>query len=155
MIQCWKFVRSGAWNEAEAVDRVLLDSEERRRRRVVLSGANGLKFLLNLSEATALKDGDALVLDNGNLVRICAKPETLTAIVANSPRDLTRLAWHIGNRHVDMEVAGDELRIRSDHVLETMLVGLGAQLRRIEAPFEPESGAYAQGHVAHAGAHER
>jgi urease accessory protein len=75
-------------------------------------------------------------------VRVAGKPEALLEITAASAHDLARLAWHIGNRHTDMQVLGDRLRIRRDHVLEDMLRGLGARMRALEAPFDPEHGAY-------------
>ncbi len=82
------------------------------------------------------------MLDDGAIVRVAGKPEPLVEIAAASAHELARLAWHIGNRHTDMQVVGDRLRIRRDHVLEDMLRGLGAQLTPVEAPFDPEPGAY-------------
>jgi urease accessory protein len=99
-------------------------------------------FLLDLPQARALRDGDGLVLDDGAIVRVAGKPEPLTEIAAASPSELAQLAWHIGNRHTDLQVVGGRLRIRRDHVLEEMLHGLGAQLTPVEAPFDPEPGAY-------------
>ncbi len=139
---------AGSWDDKAAIDRVVLDAGERHRRRVVLTGECGTVFLLDLPQAVALRDGDGLVLDDGSVIRVTGKPEPLIEIVARTPHELARLAWHIGNRHVDMQVAGDRLRIRRDHVLEAMLRGLGAQLIPVEAPFDPEPGAYV-GH-AHA-----
>ena len=136
---------AGTWNAASAVDRVVLDAAERHRRRVALTGERGTAFLLDLPHATALKDGDGLVLDDGAIVRVAGKAEPLVEIAAKSPHELARLAWHIGNRHIEMQVLGDRLRIRRDHVLEDMLRGLGARITCIEAPFEPEHGAYGHG----------
>jgi urease accessory protein len=138
---------AGTWNTVSAVDRVVLDAAERHRRRVVLTGEGGTAFLLDLPHATALKDGDGLVLEDGAIVRVAGKAEPLIEIAAVSPRELARLAWHIGNRHTEMQVVGDRLRIRRDHVLEDMLRGLGARLTSIEAPFDPERGAYEHGHA--------
>jgi len=134
---------AGRWHDAAAIDRVVLDADERHRRRIVLTGERGTKFLLDLPHATALRDGDGLVLDDGSIVRVAGKPEPLTEIAAATADQLARLAWHLGNRHTDMQVVGDRLRIRRDHVLEDMLRGLGARLTPIEAPFDPEPGAYA------------
>ena len=75
-------------------------------------------------------------------MRVAGKPEPLLEIAAASPHELARLAWHIGNRHTDVQVIDERLRIRRDHVLEDMLRGLGARLTAIEAPFDPEPGAY-------------
>jgi urease accessory protein len=137
---------AGAWNEAGAVDCITLDAHERHRRRIVLTAERGTTFLLDLPQATALRDGDGLLLDDGAIVRIAGRPEPLVEIAAASTSELARLAWHIGNRHIDVQIAGDRLRIRRDHVIEEMLRGLGARLTPIEAPFEPEGGAYTHHH---------
>ena len=133
---------AGSWNAATAIDRVVLDADERHRRRITLTGERGTAFLLDLPHAAALRDGDGLVLEDGAIVRVAGKPEPLVEIAAATPQDLARLAWHIGNRHTDVQVVGDRLRIRRDHVLEDMLRGLGAELTPVEAPFDPEPGAY-------------
>jgi urease accessory protein len=130
------------WDLALAVDRVVLDADERHRRRVVLTGEGGTVFLLDLPRPVMLKDGDGLVLEDSGMVQVVGRPESLVAITAASAEELVRLAWHIGNRHIDMQVIGHELRIRRDHVLEDMLLRLGARLIPIEAAFYPEGGAY-------------
>jgi urease accessory protein len=137
---------AGHWDEASAADTVALDAHERHRRRVVLSSERGTKFLLDLAHATALRDGDGLVLDDGAIIRVIGRPEALVEITAANAHALARLAWHIGNRHVDVQIVGERLRIRRDHVIEDMLRGLGAQLSAVEAPFDPERGAYDHGH---------
>jgi urease accessory protein len=137
---------AGSWNAAAAIDRVVLDAAERHRRRIVLTGERGTEFLLDLPHAAALRDGDGLVLEDGAIVRVAGKPEPLVEVAAASAPALARLAWHIGNRHTDLQVVGDTLRIRRDHVLEDMLRGLGARLTPIEAPFDPEPGAYGHSH---------
>jgi len=135
---------AGAWNEANAVDSIALDAHERHRRRIVLTAEHGTRFLLDLPHAAALRDGDGLLLDDGGIVRVAGRPEPLVEIRAENPEQLARLAWHIGNRHVEVQITGDRLRIRRDHVIEAMLRGLGARVTPIEAPFAPEAGAYAQ-----------
>jgi len=141
-----QILRAGTWRAAEAIDRVVLDADERYRRRIVLTGERGTKFLLDLAEVTALRDGDALVLDDGTTVAVAAKPEPLIEIAVHDRAVITavmaRLAWHLGNRHAELQIVGDGLRMRRNRVLEEMLVGLGARLTPIEAPFEPERGAY-------------
>src|SRR6266852_6432537 len=137
---------AGTWNAATAIDRVVLDADERHRRRITLAGERGTVFLLDLPHAIALRDGDGLVLEDGAIVRVAGKPEPLIEIAAVSPDELARLAWHIGNRHADLQVVGERLRIRRDHVLEDMLRGLGARLTPVEAPFDPEPGAYGHQH---------
>jgi urease accessory protein len=145
-----QILRAGAWRAADAIDRVVLDVDQRYRRRIVLTGERGTKFLLDLPEATALHDGDGLVRDDGTIVAVVAKPEPLIEIAAAGNADesaaLARLAWHLGNRHTELQIVGDKLRMRPDHVLEEMLVGLGASVTPIVAPFEPECGAYGHGH---------
>ena len=89
---------------------------------------------------------DVADLEDGAIVRVAGKAEPLIEIAAERPDELARFAWHIGNRHIEMQVVGDRLRIRRDHVLEEMLRGLGARLTAIEAPFDPERGAYGRGH---------
>ena len=135
---------AGHWDSAGAIDQVLLDAHDRHRRRVVLTGERGTTFLLDLPRATALRDGDGLVLDDGGIVRIVGRPEPLIEIAAAGSEELARLAWHIGNRHIEVQIVGDRLRIRRDHVIEDMLRGLGARLVPVEAPFDPEQGAYGQ-----------
>ena len=134
------------WDASAAVDFVTLDSHDRRRRRVVLVGEHGATYLLDLPKPAQLHDGDGLLLEDGSMVRVAGKPEPLMEISAANPRELARIAWHIGNRHTEVQLVGDKLRIRSDHVLEDMLRGIGASLRFIEAPFEPEDGAYSHLH---------
>ena len=144
---------ANTWDHAQAVDRVVLDADERHRRRVVLKGESGMIFMLDLPRPVMLKDGDGLVLEDSTMVQVVGRPETLVAITAASSEELTRLAWHIGNRHIDMQIIGSELRIRRDHVIEDMLLGLGAHLEPVEAAFCPEGGAYDDREGGHAFPH--
>ncbi len=139
------------WDAGLAADFVVLDAQDRHRRRVVLVGEHGATYLLDLPKPAQLRDGDGLLLEDGSMVRVTGKPEPLVEISAASPRELARIAWHIGNRHTDLQLAGDKLRIRRDHVLEEMLRGLGATLAFIEAPFDPEAGAYDHAGHSHNG----
>ena len=138
------------WTEA-AADTVVLDFDDRHRRRMAMTGTRGLEFLLDLENAVALRGGDALVLDDGRLVEVVAAPEPLIEIRGSDPHHLVRLAWHLGNRHLPTQIMPRGLRIRRDHVIEAMVRGLGARVVEIEAPFDPEGGAYAGGGHAHAG----
>ena len=135
------------WNPAEAVDRVVLDADARQKRRGVFIGEAGTRFLLDLPRATMLHDGDGLVLDDASIICVVGQPEPLMEISAANAEALTRLAWHLGNRHTDVQVVGDTLCIRRDHVLEEMLRLLGARLIPINAPFDPEPGAYGHGNA--------
>jgi urease accessory protein len=140
------------WAEAPA-DTVVLDFDDRHRRRMAMTGTRGLEFLLDLEHAVALRGGDALVLEDGRLVEVVAAPEPLVEIRGADPVHLVRIAWHLGNRHLPTQIAGKGLRIRRDHVIEEMVRGLGARVIEIEAPFDPEGGAYAAAHAAHDHAH--
>jgi urease accessory protein len=135
------------WSEPPA-DTVVLDFDDRHRRRMVMTGTRGLEFLLDLESAVALRGGDALVLEDGRLVEVVAAPEPLAEIRGSDPQHLVRLAWHLGNRHLPTQITARGLRIRRDHVIEAMVRGLGARIIEIEAPFDPEGGAYADsGHA--------
>ncbi|MBR0797816.1 urease accessory protein UreE [Bradyrhizobium jicamae] len=154
MIRATKVFGQHRWKEAPA-DTVVLDFDDRHRRRMVMSGTRGLEFLLDLETAVALRGGDALVLEDGRLVEVVAAPEPLLEIRGSDPHHLIRVAWHLGNRHLPTQIMPKGLRIRRDHVIEAMVQGLGARVIEIEAPFDPEGGAYA-GHAdaeAHADAH--
>ncbi len=131
-------------------DTVVLDFDDRHRRRMAMTGTRGLEFLLDLENAVALRGGDALVLEDGRLVEVVAAPEPLIEIRGSDPQHLVRVAWHLGNRHLPTQIMPRGLRIRRDHVIEAMVKGLGARVIEIEAPFDPEGGAYAGGGHAHA-----
>jgi urease accessory protein len=137
----------GAWDAGAARDRVVLDAGDRQRRRIVLRGENGTDIMLDFEKPVTLRDGDGLVLDDGAVVLVTGAAEKLIEISAGTALDAVRLAWHLGNRHTEVQVIGGRLRIRRDHVLEDMLRGLGARLTPLEAPFDPEQGAPA--HAPH------
>jgi urease accessory protein len=142
MRRAYSVRQAGQWDDAAAIDRVVLDANERHRRRLVLTAERGTTVLLDLPHAITLRDGDGLVLDDGAMVWVIGKPEPLHEIAAANAFELARLAWHLGNRHADVQVVGERLRIRRDHVLAAMLERLGARVTAIEAAFDPESGAY-------------
>src|SRR5438045_5484502 len=151
MIRATKVREQHRWSEAPA-DTVVLDFDDRHRRRMAMTGSRGLEFLLDLENAVALRGGDALVLDDNRLIEVVAAPEPLFEIRCSDPHHLIRIAWHLGNRHLPTQIIGKGLRIRRDHVIEAMVKGLGARVIEIEAPFDPEGGAYAQAahdHAAH------
>ncbi|QOZ31153.1 urease accessory protein UreE [Bradyrhizobium sp. CCBAU 53421] len=150
MIRATKVLGQHRWTEA-AADTVVLDFDDRHRRRMAMTGTRGLEFLLDLENAIALRGGDALVLEDGRLVEVVAAPEPLAEIRGSDPHHLIRVAWHLGNRHLPTQIMPKGLRIRRDHVIEAMVKGLGARIIEIEAPFDPEGGAYAE--HAHAEAH--
>jgi urease accessory protein len=140
---------ASTWSGAPA-DSVLLDYDDRHRRRLAMKGANGLTFLLDLPAPAGLRGGDALVLEDGRLIEVAAASEPLLEIRGNDALHLARLAWHLGNRHVPTQLLPSALRVRRDHVIAEMAARLGAQVFDVEAPFDPEGGAYAtDGHNHH------
>jgi urease accessory protein len=116
---------------------------------MAMTGAGGLAFLLDLGEALPLRDGDGLLLDDGRTVEVAAAPEPLAEIAADGASELVRIAWHLGNRHLPCQLLGDRIRIRHDHVIEEMVARLGASVTAVDAPFDPEGGAYRAGHGHH------
>lgn len=154
MIRARSLLPAGSWDATTAADRVVLPHDGRYRRRIAMRGENDVAFLLDLDEATRLKDGDGLALEDGRVVAVVAAEEPVAEIVAHDAHHLARLAWHLGNRHVPAELLADRIRIARDSVLEEMARGLGATVEVVEAAFEPEGGAYeaaeAHGHHGHA-----
>ncbi len=137
----------GVGAAARIADVIDLDYDLRHRRRIKLRARGGLTFLLDLPTVPDLRDGDALVLEDGRLILIKAAEEPLMEISCEGSRHLARLAWHIGNRHLPAQMLEHALRIRSDHVIADMARGLGASVTSLMAPFDPEKGAYhGQGH---------
>ena len=142
MIRAGKILAQAAGQNACA-DTVLLDSTERHRRRATMTCVRGLEFLLDLPDAIMLRTGDAIMLDDGRLIEVLGKPEPLAEIRCGSPRDLANVAWHLGNRHLPVQIFDNRIRIRRDPVIEDMARKLGGKIALIEGPFEPEGGAYA------------
>ncbi|HEY4202686.1 MAG TPA: urease accessory protein UreE [Devosiaceae bacterium] len=133
-------------------DTIILEADERRIRRKVLTLQSGDDILLDFPAAVTLGHGDALQLEDGRLVGIEAKAEPLYAVTGRNPSHVIRLAWHLGNRHLPAQLEEKRILIRRDHVIRDMLVGLGATVTDIEAPFSPEHGAY-HGHGHGDGGH--
>ncbi len=133
----------GQWPVEAAIDTVTLPFLDRHRRRIRLVADSGTPFLLDLARAQHLTDGDGLEFDNGGYIRVRSAAEPVIEIAADSPGDLLRIAWHLGNRHLPLQALEDRLRIRADHVIAAMVEGLGGHLTRLDAPFDPEIGAYA------------
>lgn len=167
MIRATAVRAAGRWPQAvadqaaaDAADTVVLAFEDRYRRRIAMTGTRGLEFLLDLADAVVLRGGDALVLEDGRLVEVVALPEPLIEVRGGTATHLLRLAWHIGNRHLPAQVMAHAIRIRNDPVIADMVRRLGGTIVEIEAPFDPEGGAYAGEPAAahdvqhgHAGAH--
>ena len=141
MIKATSIIHS---NEMPA-DTVTLSYDDRHRRRIVMTGDNGLHFLLDLEKTTELRDGNDLLLDDGRHVRVLAAKEQLMKVTAKDSNHLLTIVWHIGNRHLPCEISAKHLILRHDHVIFDMLEKLGASVQKIEEAFNPEGGAYGVG----------
>jgi urease accessory protein len=134
----------------QACERLELDFSYRTKSRLRARLVSGEEVGLFLPRGTVLRGGQKLKARDGRIVEVVAAPEELIEVRCSDPFELARAAYHLGNRHVAVELGDGYLRIRADHVLEGMLIGLGASVLPLRAPFEPEAGAYAPGHQ-HAG----
>ncbi len=151
------FEATGDWPQAAAVGSVTLTYNDRHRRRMRLNTDDGEAFLLDLDRAALLRDGDGLRLDDETWVRVTAAPEDVVDVHGNTARETARLAWHLGNRHLPVQILEDGcIRFRYDHVIEAMVRGLGGATDRKQAPFTPEGGAYEGGghHHHHEHSHD-
>lgn len=140
------------WPQDKTMGTITLAYGDRHRRRLLMQDDGGAPFMLDLPQATLLADGDGLELDGGGFILVVAAEEDVAELHGQSPEDLARIAWHVGNRHMAVQIIPGGLRLPWDHVLVDMLTGLGARVEKRRAPFHPESGAYAKPHD-HAPAH--
>ena len=137
--------------DAIATASVVLPFDLRCKCRLRTRTSSGEDVGLSVERGSVLRHGDKLAARDGRIVEIVAAPESLMAARSNDPLLLARAAYHLGNRHVAVQVGAGWLRFAHDHVLKEMLLGLGLQVSEITAPFAPESGAYGHGHT-HGGA---
>ena len=133
---------------AEPYGTVVLDSADRHLRRKLIRTDPGEELMVDLAEAVLLSDGDMLVLEDGRTVAIVAAKEELYEVKPGAGVPLRHLAWHLGNRHLAAQIDDDRILIRRDYVIRDMLIGLGAAVTEIVAPFQPVHGAY-RGHATH------
>lgn len=133
---------AGHWPKEKAAGSVTLDFDARHRRRIRLTTDQGEDVVLDLPKAIAMANGDGLQLDDGRLLKVQAAAELIVEVRHKDPNQLMRLAWHLGNRHLPTEIRNQVLRIRPDHVIENMLHHFEADLVKVQAPFQPEGGAY-------------
>jgi urease accessory protein len=156
MIQASKHIPQGKGLAAALLKRAStleLDWDVRQKSRFEATDSAGRSVGVFLSRGTVLRGGDVLVAQDGSLVQVWAAPQRVLRITAcpqhGTPFDLTRAAYHLGNRHVPIELRPDYLQIEPDHVLADMLRAMHLTVHEVDAPFEPESGAYAAGGHAH------
>ena len=139
-------VLAAAPGASRVIDAVILTPEQRRVPRGSVTGVKGTRVTFDLADPVALRAGDLLQLDDGNLIEVVAEPEPLIEARAKDLTALARLAWHLGDRHVAVQLFANRLRVRRDPAIETLLARLGAKVVAIEAPFDPEGGAYTHAH---------
>jgi len=142
MPRATRVLRAAERRDTSAVDTLILPHAQRQAQKGFLFGVKGTCVELDFAEPVRLRTDDALVLDDGGLVEIVAEPEPLIEARAADLPALARLAWHLGDRHVPVQVLERRLRLKSDPAIETLLQSLGAKVVAIDAPFEPEGGAY-------------
>ncbi len=140
------------------IDTLILPYAQRQVKQGFAFGVKGICVEIDLAEPARLRTDDALVLDNGELVEVVAEAEPLIEVRAHDFAALARLAWHLGDRHVPVQILERRLRLTRDPAIETLLQSLGAKTALIDAPFEPEGGAYeaaqAHGHHDHHHGHD-
>jgi len=137
--------RAGDWLPDTAIDEITLDYDQRHRRRLRFTAASGTEIMLDLPDTVHIRNGDAMVLENGSLIAVHAAPENLLEVKTDDADTLARLAWHLGNRHLAVQFLPGCLLLLDDHVIAAMIPALGGAVRKICAPFDPESGAYHHG----------
>ena len=123
-----------------------LPFEQRQKSRLHAKLASGEEVAVMLPRGEILRGGDLVTASDGRIIEVVAQVEKLAHVECETPQALARCAYHLGNRHVPVEVAAGHLRIAVDRVLEEMLKGLGAKVSHVDAAFEPEAGAYGGGH---------
>ncbi len=130
-------------------DRLILPFDRRQKSRLRIRLESGVEAGLFLKRGTILRGGDCLLASDGRVVRVVAADEPVMRVTADTPIRLMCAAYHLGNRHVPLQIGEGWLRLEQDHVLKDMLLGLGVQVEYQSAPFEPEAGAYGGGHRHH------
>jgi len=135
-------------DRAEAQAQLILPFELRQKSRLRTALATGEEVGLNLERGYILRGGDQLLADDGRVVEVVAAPEKVSVVAGTDPLQLARAAYHLGNRHVSVQIGAGWLRYLHDHVLDDMVRGLGLPVAIDTLPFEPEAGAYAgHGHA--------
>ena len=145
---------AGHRHDRPVIDTVILDYAQRSAQKITVTGVKGGTYEIALAEPVRLRTDDLLLLDDGSLVEVVAAPEALIEARAADVAALSRLAWHLGDRHVPVQVLTNRIRARRDAGVEALLKSLGAKVTLIEAPFEPEGGAYAPRRHEHAHDHD-
>ena len=155
ILSCSTLETEALHREQRADDTLELPFEKRQKSRLLATLQSGREVLLQLPRGKVLRHGARLRANDGSIIEVQSAPETLSSVASHDSIDLLRAAYHLGNRHVALQIEGGRLSYVHDHVLDDMVRGLGLSPRVITAPFEPEAGAYAQsGGHAHAHGHD-
>jgi urease accessory protein len=154
MPRATRILEAGHRHDRPLADTLILDYAQRSTQKGTATGVKGLVVEIDLHEPVRLRADDLLELDDGTLVEIVAAPEQLLEARATDVAALARLAWHLGDRHVPVQVLPNRIRARRDEALAALLGSLGAKVTMIEAPFEPEGGAYESAHAHDHGHHD-
>ena len=139
-------ISTRAYGTGMASARLVLPFDLRQRSRLLAVMDSGEEVGLMLPRGTVLRGGDRLQSSDGRLVEVVAAPEQVSIVRSGDSRLLARAAYHLGNRHVAVQITGDSIRYLKDHVLDDMLRGLGLKVDGDVLPFEPEAGAYSASH---------
>lgn len=140
--------------KAPSLGVAILQHDERHLRRKTIALTNGVKVLVDLAEPVVLDTGDELLLEDGSTVEIAAAEEALYTVTPRDRLHLVQLAWHIGNRHLPAAIFSDHILLLRDHVIRSMLEGLGATVHETVAPFNPVRGAYSSHGHSHSQDHD-
>jgi len=157
MVRATTVLAAADRRDRPVIDTVILDYAQRSAQKITVTGIKGGAFEIDLRQPARLRTDDVLVLEDGSLVEVVAAPELLIEARAADVATLSRLAWHLGDRHMPVQVLPNRIRARRDAAVEALLKSLGAKVAMIEAPFEPEGGAYASSghdHAHHDHAHD-
>ena len=130
-------------------DCLVLPFDQRQKSRLRVRLESGDEAALTIERGSILRGGDRLRASDGRIIEVVAAPEAVSRVTAHDPFDLMRAAYHLGNRHVPLQIGPGWLRLEQDHVLDHMLEHLGVTIAHESAPFEPEAGAYGGGHHHH------
>jgi urease accessory protein len=149
MLRAVAILRAGQKRTGEIIDTLLLDHEARRAPGGVLTGLKGTQVEIAIANSAGAATDDCFVLEDGRLIEVVARPEPLLEVRAGDAASVARLAWHLGDRHIPAQLHERRLRVRRDPATEKLLAALGVRMVAIEAPFEPEGGAYSGTHDHH------
>ncbi len=143
MTRATRFIAAAERARQVVADTVILDYAQRSTAGIAVTTVTGAAIAIDLHHAARLRTDDLLALDDGRFIEVVAAPEPLIEARAADVAALSRLAWHLGDRHVPVQVLPNRIRARREPAIEALLTALGARVVAIDAPFDPEGGAYA------------